>query len=68
MPPTILLGVSRSGTTLLKEMPAEPVFPDAVGAFYSAYARLHGKARFGDKTPSYTQRLELLERAFPGAR
>jgi hypothetical protein len=123
-PPVVILGVSRSGTTLLKEMldghselaipsesyfipqlwdrhgrrpgrhaflrdlgrlarikewgltresirrqmPADPDFAEAVQAVYRAYAELHGKRRFGDKTPSYMQRLSLLERAFPGAR
>ena len=121
--PVVILGVSRSGTTLLKEMldehsalalpsesyfvpqlwdrhgkrperaafledvgrlarirewgvtraavdellPAEPTFADAIGAVYRAYADLRGKPRYGDKTPSYMQRLEVLERAFPGA-
>ncbi len=123
-PPVVILGVSRSGTTLLKEMldghselaipsesyfipqlwdrhgdrpdpdafladlgrlarvgewgltpdlisermPAKPDFAQAVQAVYLAYAQRHGKRRFGDKTPSYMQRLGLLERAFPGAR
>jgi Sulfotransferase family len=122
--PVVLLGVSRSGTTLLKEMldhhselaiptesyfisqlwdrhgpspdpeqfasdigrlprvrewgvtpadvrerlPAEPTFADAIQAVYRAYAERRGKRRFGDKTPSYMQRLDVLERAFPGAR
>jgi len=121
--PVIVLGVSRSGTTLLKEMldshpelaiPDEsyfvpqlwnrhgerpdreaflddvarlpgirdwgvtrddvarrlgerPRFPDAIGAIYRAYAEARGKSRFGDKTPSYMQRLSVLERAFPDA-
>lgn len=121
--PVIVLGVSRSGTTLLKEMldrhsalaiptesyfvpqlwdrhgerperaafledvgrlarirewgvtpdavaerlPKEPAFADAIGAVYRAYADLRGKPRYGDKTPSYMQRLDVLERAFPGA-
>jgi hypothetical protein len=119
----VLLGVSRSGTTLLKEMldshPAvaiptesyfvsqlwdrhgerpdpekfvsdigrlarvkewgvspvdvrhrlspEPSFAEAVQAVYRAYADLRQKSRFGDKTPAYMQRLDVLERAFPGA-
>jgi hypothetical protein len=122
--PVVVLGVSRSGTTLLKEMldahpdlaipsesyfvpqlwsrhgerpgadaflddverlarirewgltredvasrlPERPSFPEAVGAIYRAYAAARGKRRFGDKTPSYMQRLPLLEHAFPGAR
>jgi hypothetical protein len=122
-PPVILLGVSRSGTTLLKQMldrhpslaiptesyfvtqlwdrhgerpdpdafaadvgrlarvrewgvtPADvrerlgerPDFAAAIGAVYAAYADIRGKPRFGDKTPAYMQRLDVLERAFPGA-
>jgi hypothetical protein len=119
----VLLGVSRSGTTLLKEMldqhsnlaippesyfisqlwdrhgewpdrerfvgdigrlarveewgvtPADvrdrvsdkPAFAEAIQAIYQAYADARGKRRFGDKTPAYMQRLDVLERAFPGA-
>jgi hypothetical protein len=122
--PVVILGVSRSGTTLLKEMldqhprlaippesyfipqlwdrhgewpdperfvtdigrlarvrewgvtPADvreriserPSFADAIQAIYQAYADTRGKPRFGDKTPAYMQRLEVLERAFPDAR
>ena len=121
--PVVILGVSRSGTTLLKEMldqhsrlalpsesyfvpqlwdrhgerperaafledvgrlarirewgvtveavrerlPAQATFAEAIDAIYRAYADLRGKPRYGDKTPSYMQRLEVLERAFPGA-
>lgn len=121
--PVVLLGVSRSGTTLLKEMldhhselaipsesyfisqlwdrhgaspdpeqfesdigrlprvrewgvtpadvrerlPAQPTFAEAIQAVYRAYADRRGKRRFGDKTPAYMQRLDVLERAFPGA-
>ena len=121
--PLVILGVSRSGTTLLKEMldrhsqlaiptesyfvpqlwdrhgadvdreafvadvariarivewgvgpedvrrrlPERTSFADAVQAIYLAYAEARGKSRFGDKTPAYMQRLDLLERAFPGA-
>ena len=121
--PVVILGVSRSGTTLLKEMldqhpslaippesyfipqlwdrhgewpdperfvtdigrlarvrewgvtPADvreriserPSFADAIRAIYQAYADTRGKPRFGDKTPAYMQRLDVLERAFPDA-
>ncbi|HUJ56843.1 MAG TPA: sulfotransferase [Gaiellaceae bacterium] len=50
-----------------ERLPAEPTFAQAIGAVYRAYADLLGKPRYGDKTPSYMQRLEVLERAFPGA-
>jgi hypothetical protein len=122
-PPVLILGVSRSGTTLLKEMldrhsalaiPSESYFipqlwdrhgerssvddvvedlgriarvrewgvapddvrarlapgagfNDVVDAVYRAYAESRGKARYGDKTPSYMQHLRLLERVFPAA-
>jgi hypothetical protein len=121
--PVVVLGVSRSGTTLLKEMldghprlaippesyfipqlwdrhgerpdperfvsdigrlarvrewgvtpanvrerlPDQPAFADAIKAVYSAYADARGKPRYGDKTPAYMQRLDVLEDAFPGA-
>ena len=121
--PVVVLGVSRSGTTLLKQMldrhprlaiptesyflpqlwdrhgerpgreafladldrlarlrdwgigraevderlPATPTFAEAIQAIYRAYADSRGKPRFGDKTPSYMQRLDVLARAFPDA-
>jgi hypothetical protein len=121
--PVVILGVSRSGTTLLKEMldqhpslaippesyfipqlwdrygewpdpekfvsdigrlarvqqwgvtpadvheriPDQPAFADAIRAVYQAYADTRGKPRFGDKTPAYMQRLDVVERAFPDA-
>ncbi|HSD79293.1 MAG TPA: sulfotransferase, partial [Solirubrobacteraceae bacterium] len=121
--PVVILGVSRSGTTLLKEMldrhsqlaiPSESYFipqlwdrhgPEvdadafvadlarlerigewgvdplavrsrladrvpfhrAIQAIYRCYAEARGSTRFGDKTPLYMQRLDCLERAFPGA-
>jgi hypothetical protein len=121
--PVVVLGVSRSGTTLLKEMldrhselaipsesyfipqlrarhgatpdrdailadlgrlarvrewgvtadevrrrlPADPSFAEVIQAVYRVYADSRGKGRFGDKTPSYMQHLDLLESVFPGA-
>jgi Sulfotransferase family len=59
-------GVTRADVA--ERLPAEPEFSQAVQAIYRAYADARGKNRFGDKTPSYMQELELLERAFPGAR
>lgn len=41
---------------------------EAIGAIFAAYAALHGKERWGDKTPLYMQYLPLVERTFPGAR
>lgn len=124
MTPVVVLGVSRSGTTLLKAMldahsqlaiPSEsyfipqlwdrhgahprreafvddlrrlerirewgvdpeevrarlserPSFAEAVQAIYAIYAESRGKPRFGEKTPLYMQHLDVLARAFPGAR
>jgi Sulfotransferase family len=59
-------GVTRADVA--ERLPAEPSFPQAVQAIYRAYADARGKRRFGDKTPSYMQELDLLERAFPDAR
>jgi LPS sulfotransferase NodH len=123
-PPVFVLGVRRSGTTLLRVMldrhsqlavPDESYFipqladrhrgpidveafvddlrrlptlrewgvdveavrvrlrPDqapgeAIAAVYETYAAARGKARWGDKTPMYMQRLSMLERLFPTAR
>jgi Sulfotransferase family len=122
-PAVVILGVSRSGTTLLKAMldrhpalaiptesyflpqlwdrhgarpdadafvadvgrlsrvrewgvepnmvrdrlPEEPTFAEAIEAIYRSYADLRGKPRFGDKTPAYMQRLDVVDRAFPNA-
>lgn len=40
---------------------------EAIGAIFEAYAALHGKSRWGDKTPLYMQYLPLLERLFADA-
>jgi NADH:ubiquinone oxidoreductase subunit len=122
-PPLLILGVSRSGTTLLRVMldrnsqlavPDEsyfvPLLADrhllsvdrdeflddlrrlktvrewalpldkvrarladrmpvgrAIAAIYEVYAKEHGKARWGDKTPMYMRHLPLLRRLFPDA-
>jgi hypothetical protein len=59
-------GVTRDQVSM--RLPQRPDFAEAIGAIYRAYAEARGKPRFGDKTPSYMQRLPLLEQAFPGAR
>jgi hypothetical protein len=40
---------------------------EALGAVMATYADVHGKERWGDKTPLYMQHLPLLERLFPDA-
>ena len=40
----------------------------AVAAAYRAYAKAHGKSRWGDKTPRYVEHIPLLARLFPEAR
>lgn len=41
---------------------------DAVAGLYSAYANVHGKARYGDKTPSHLGSVALLAESFPRSR
>ena len=43
-------------------------FAGAVRRVYSRYAELHGKPRYGDKTPAYVQHIRLLAQVFPEAR
>jgi hypothetical protein len=40
---------------------------EAVAAVFETYAAVHGKTRWGDKTPLYMQHLRLLEGLFPDA-
>jgi len=52
-----------------QELPGrQPSFAEAVDAAYRAYARQHGKIRWGDKTPEYVDHLPLLAKLFPDAR
>jgi hypothetical protein len=41
---------------------------DAVRAFYVAYAKKHGKRRWGDKTPDYIRKMKKLQKTLPEAR
>jgi hypothetical protein len=50
-----------------ERLPASPTAADGIRAIYESYADARGKARYGDKTPSYMQELDLLERVFPDA-
>jgi LPS sulfotransferase NodH len=40
----------------------------AMAAPFEAYARMHGKAEWGDKTPYYVRHIDELRRVFPEAR
>ncbi|MDQ4107899.1 MAG: sulfotransferase [Actinomycetota bacterium] len=43
-------------------------YRDAIAAAFGAYARAHGKSRWGDKTPRYIESIDLLARLFPEGR
>lgn len=40
----------------------------AVRTFYDAYMEQQGKPRWGEKTPTYVQKMKLIQRALPEAR
>ncbi len=40
----------------------------AVRSFYEIYAERQGKPRYGEKTPTYVQKMRLIQRALPEAR
>ncbi|WP_242608582.1 sulfotransferase family protein [Actinomadura formosensis] len=44
-----------------------PTLGSAIGIVFRAYARLHGKPRWGDKRPSYARHAGSLLRMFPDA-
>ncbi len=47
----------------------DPFVPsDGFRLFYRLYATRHGKSRYGDKTPIYTQHVAAIERLLPEAR
>ena len=46
----------------------EPTFADGIGAVFRTYAELHGKSRWGDKTPQYLHQVGLLSHLFPESR
>jgi hypothetical protein len=50
-----------------ERLPGGATAADGICAIYRSYADARGKARYGDKTPSYMQELGLLERVFPDA-
>ena len=61
------------------QLPEEAVFAEisrsrpndlagAIEAFFVAYAKAHGKPRWGDKTPGYSIEMPLIASLFPDAR
>ncbi len=51
----------------LRELPQIKPGP-AVRTFYDAYTEQQGKPRWGEKTPTYVQKMRLIQRAIPEAR
>lgn len=43
-------------------------YAELVRAIYSVYADAHGKARWGDKDPSYATEIDVLQKLFPDCR
>jgi hypothetical protein len=41
---------------------------DALRTFYRAWARIDGKLRWGDKTPAYSDHMDVIQRFIPEAR
>ena len=51
------------------EIDGDPVpYADAITAAYLAYTRLHGKTRWGDKTPRYVEEIPFIAGLFPEGR
>jgi hypothetical protein len=56
------------GDALIEEIVAgPPTLGSAIGIVFRAYARRFGKARWGDKRPSYATNLDIVLRLFPDA-
>jgi len=53
--------------TRLRALPELKPGP-AVRTFYAAYTEQQGKPRWGEKTPTYVQKMKLIQRAVPEAR
>jgi hypothetical protein len=51
----------------LRALPEVKAGP-AVNVFYGAYMEEQGKPRWGEKTPTYVQKMKLIQRAVPEAR
>jgi Sulfotransferase family len=58
-----------SDEEMLERLRATKMRPgEAVRTFYEAYMEQQGKPRWGEKTPTYVQRMPLIQRALPEAR
>jgi hypothetical protein len=58
-----------SDEEMLRRLRATKMKPGAaVRTFYEAYMEQQGKPRWGEKTPTYVQRMPLIQRALPEAR
>ena len=59
-----------SDEEMLSRFAALPEFRPgpAVRSFYEIYAERQGKPRYGEKTPTYVQKMKLIQRALPEAR
>jgi hypothetical protein len=58
-----------SDEEMLARLRAQALKPGAaVRAFYEAYMEQQGKSRWGEKTPTYVQRMPLIQGALPEAR
>lgn len=52
-----------------KEIERDPApYREAIAAAYRAYARVHGKDLWGDKTPRYVEHIPFIAALFPEAR
>lgn len=55
--------------TVREEIGSDRVpYADAIAAAYRSYARVHGKNRWGDKTPRYVEHIPFISGLFPNAR
>jgi Sulfotransferase family len=58
-----------SDEEMLERLRATKMRPgEAVRTFYEAYMEQQGKPRWGEKTPTYVQRMPLIQRALPEVR
>jgi len=58
-----------SDSEMLTRLEAQPRLRPgpAVRAFYEIYSERQGKPRYGEKTPTYVQKMKLIQRALPEA-